>query len=653
MRLAKAHIKEFRSINDSTEFEINDITCLVGKNESGKTAILRALYKLNPIVEDDGDFDVTDDYPRRDVSDYEEAVEEGEREPAVVVTAIYELEKEDILAVEAIYGEECFASSKPIMSLSKDYSNRRKFGNLEISQEKALQHLIKSSDLSATVSEQALAAGSITELCSIIEGAEQTDAVQTLLCKIKPIEENGLKYVVYNEILSNRIPKFLYFDDYYQMKGQDNVEALQKRLAGNSLIKSDHPLLGLLSLARLKLDELSDPKRTEALLSKLEAAENQLTSRVLQYWSQNKHIRLKFDIRSAQPEDPEGMRSGTNIWGRVVDTKHMVSTPLRTRSKGFVWFFSFLAWYSDLKRNNGNLILLLDEPGLSLHAKAQADLLKYFEKELRPHHQVIYSTHSPFLVDSTRFDRVRIVQDISIETSDEMVPREKEGTKVTTEILEATEDSLFPLQGALGYEIHQTLFVGPNNLVVEGVSDLLYLQTISSLLQETGEGGLSDQWTITPVGGSDKVSTFVSLIGSQRSLNVAVLIDFQKKDKQSIENIFKKKLLQKKSVLTYADFTDGDEADVEDMFNEEFYLKLVNGEYGINISVSDLRKGKGRVVKKVEEYLENHPLPDGVKFNHYRPARYFASKISEFKKDLNDLQLGRFRRAFGSLNDLI
>jgi hypothetical protein len=437
------------------------------------------------------------------------------------------------------------------------------------------------------------------------------------------------------------------------MKGQDNVEALQKRRAENTLIESDHPLLGLLSLAKLKLDELSDPKRTEALLSKLEAAENQLTSRVLKYWSQNKHIRLKFDIRPAQPEDPEGMRSGTNIWGRVVDTKHMVSTPLRTRSRGFVWFFSFLAWYSDLKRNKENLILLLDEPGLSLHAKAQADLLEYFERELRPHHQVIYSTHSPFLVDSTRFDRVRIVQDISVETSDEMVPKEKEGTKVTTEILEATEDSLFPLQGALGYEIHQTLFVGPNNLVVEGVSDLLYLQTISSLLQESGEDGLSDQWTITPVGGSDKVSTFVSLIGSQRNLNVAVLIDYQKKDKQSIENIFKKKLLQKKSVLTYADFTDGDEADVEDMFNEGFYLKLVNKEYGINISVSDLRKGKGRVVKKVEEYLEKHPLPNELKFNHYRPAKYFASKISELKKDLSDSQLDRFRQAFGSLNDLI
>ena len=114
----------------------------MGKNESGKTAILRALYKLNPIIEEDGYFDVTDDYPRRDVSDYEEAVEEGEREPAVVVTATYELENEDILAVEAIYGEECFASSNPIVSLSKDYDNKRTFGELKLNQEKALQYLI-------------------------------------------------------------------------------------------------------------------------------------------------------------------------------------------------------------------------------------------------------------------------------------------------------------------------------------------------------------------------------------------------------------------------------------------------------------------------------------------------------------------------------
>ena len=60
----------------------------------------------------------------------------------------------------------------------------------------------------------------------------------------------------------------------------------------------------------------------------------------------------------------------------------MVTTPLRTRSKGFIWFFSFLAWYFNVRSEGEKLILLLDEPGLSLHAKAQADLLQYFEKRV-------------------------------------------------------------------------------------------------------------------------------------------------------------------------------------------------------------------------------------------------------------------------------
>jgi len=64
---------------------------------------------------------------------------------------------------------------------------------------------------------------------------------------------------------------------------------------------------------------------------------------------------------------------------------HWAHTPLGTRSRGFVWFFSFLAWYEDIKRQKQNVILLLDEPGLSLHGRAQADLLLYFEAELSGH----------------------------------------------------------------------------------------------------------------------------------------------------------------------------------------------------------------------------------------------------------------------------
>ena len=118
---------------------------------------------------------------------------------------------------------------------------------------------------------------------------------------------------------------------------------------------------------------------------------------------------MKFDIRPGYPDDPEDMTTGMNILGRVRNMKHGVTTPLGTRSRGFVWFFSFLAWYHKIRKENENLILLLDEPGLFLHAKAQGDLLHYFKKELTPYHQLIYTTHSPFMVDPIHFNRVRIV----------------------------------------------------------------------------------------------------------------------------------------------------------------------------------------------------------------------------------------------------
>ncbi|WP_367947375.1 ATP-dependent endonuclease [Sphingopyxis sp. BSNA05] len=190
------------------------------------------------------------------------------------------------------------------------------------------------------------------------------------------------------------------------------------------------------------------------------------------------------------------------------------------------------------------MILLLDEPGLSLHGRAQADLLSYIEQELKPNHQVIYTTHSPFMVDPDNFDRVRIVQDAGID-SDDPLPKESDGTKVLTDIFDASDDSLFPLQGALGYDIHQTLFVGPNCLIVEGAADLLFLQAMSSILEKEGRTGLDENWTITPVGGSGKVSTFVSLLGQQKGLKIATLLDIASSDRETVESLYKRKLLEK------------------------------------------------------------------------------------------------------------
>lgn len=653
MKLKHVRITNFQSILDSGEFEVDEVTCLVGKNEAGKTALLKALYRLNPIRPSDAEFDTAIDYPRKKLVDYEDSVSQGTRAPAQVVQATYTLGAACIREIETVYGKGCLVDKEATVEVRKDYSNDISYSGLQIDPRAALSHLVDNADLSSSLNETLKNLETVPDVIDALQETEETEASRTLLECLDQIPNGDIEKAIYTEIVSPHLPKYLYFDEYYQMKGQDNLNALKSRLDQGTPETHDEPLLGLIELAGLSLERLTTPERTEVLIAQLEAAENQLTSKVLAYWSQNRNLRMKFDVRPAQPEDPPGMTEGMNILGRVVDTRHNVSTLLGTRSRGFIWFFSFLAWYSQLRKKGENVILLLDEPGLTLHAKAQADLLRYFEGELKPHHQLIYTTHSPFMVDPARFGRVRIVQDLSIENESHRLPDEEQGTKVITEVLKATQDSLFPLQAALGYEIHQTLFIGPNCLIVEGVSDLLYLQTMSALLEKQGRIGLSGDWTITPVGGAGNVSTFVALIGAQTHLKVAVLVDFHKSDRQQIEHLYKSKLLKKQKSLTYADFAEGEEADVEDMFSTDFYLRLVNHEFGCEIQSSDLSGGHPRILHRVEEYLMENPLPQGTRFNHYRPARYFSSNIEKLTKHLEDEDLDRFEAAFGAINALL
>jgi predicted ATP-dependent endonuclease of OLD family len=653
MRLTKVRITEFQSIRDSNEFETGDITCLVGKNEAGKTSLLKALYRLNPIIESDNKFDVTDDYPRIDVEDYRQEVEEERRSPAKVVQVTFSLEDKDLQPIATAFGKDVIKSTE--LTLSRGYANKSTF-SFSVNTDKGLKFLFANSQLPPDVSSSLTNCSGVDAALEILKEAEPTAEVTRLTDILTKTKKRDLNGYIYDTYLDPHEPEFLYFDEYYQMRGYENIETLSERKTQGKLLPSDHPMLGLIDLARLDLKELLSPQRTQELVNKIEGAGNHLSKKILRYWSQNKHLDMRFDVRPARPGDPEGMRTGTNIWAGVYDLRHKVTTSLGTRSRGFVWFFSFLAWYSQVKKKNEPVILLLDEPGLSLHAKAQEDLLRYFEEEIKGVHQLIYSTHSPFMVDPTHFERVRIVQDKGIDAVEPLL-LEEEGTRVLTDVFEASGDSLFPLQGALGYEIYQTLFIGPNSLVVEGASDLLYLQTISALLEKKGGIGLSSQWTITPVGGSDKVPTFVALIGAQKGLNVATLIDIQKKDKQVIENLYKKKLLKRNQVLTFADFTNTLEADIEDMFDVDFFLKLVNEEFKSDLQkpviIADLNNNIPRINIRLEEYFKSTPMKNNMQYGHFRPARYLSEKLGSLGKLISKKTLDRFEEAFKKLNKLI
>lgn len=653
MKLKQYRVREFRSIWDSGPIEVDDqTTCFVGKNEAGKTTILTALYRTNPIRKADAVFDETYDYPKREVEDYRFAVENGDRDEAVVVECVYELDRDDLLAVEDVFGPKALKGKTFIRKTYYGKTNSKFL--LTCDGAAARKHLASNPGLPDELKATLDKAVDWDTFATMLDEAEATDAVSALKKLVTKVKENGLDYYVFNTLLWPRAPKFLYFDEYYQMEGQANLNALITREDNDQLLDSDFPLIGLINLARLDHRKLVAANNTVELKNKLQGAGNHLTQRIVKYWSQNRHIQMRFDVRDAKTGDPEGMQQGVNVWGEVYDSVHWATTPLSNRSRGFVWFFSFLAWYEDVKRQGQNVILLLDEPGLSLHGRAQADLLRYFDAELSGH-QLLYTTHSPFMIDPAKFERVRIVQDLGIDAP-EALPKEEDGTKVLANVFDATDDSLFPLQGALGYEIQQTLFIGPNSLIVEGVADMLYLRAVSGELEREGRTGLSEDWVITPVGGSGKVPAFVAMLGSQKGMNVATLLDIQNSDRQLIEDLYKKKLLTKKQVSTYADFTGTSEADVEDMFDRTFYIDLVNGEFARQlpekITKTKLNAKEPRTLRAIEAWLADNPMVSGS-FGHYRPARYFTEQLAKLWPKVSDETKDRFEAAFKHLNGLL
>lgn len=653
MKLREFRVREFRSIWDSGSVKVDgQVTCLVGKNEAGKTALLTALYRTNPIIPEAAAFDETYDYPKREVEDYRFAVETKARDEAVVVECLYELEDDDSEVVTSVFGPKILKGKT--FTRNTHYGKSNSTFELVADESAARKHLADNPALPDELKDALKKAADWDVFSAELDAAAATEAVKVLKGTVGKVREKGLAFYICNSLIWPRAPKYLYFDEYYQMNGQTNLNALIAREDAKKLEDADYPLIGLINLARLNHRQLVAAKNTTELKNKLEGAGNYLTERIVKYWSQNQHIQMRFDVRDAKPEDPPDMRSGVNVWGEVYDTVHWAHTPLGTRSRGFVWFFSFLAWYEDIKRQRQNVILLLDEPGLSLHGRAQADLLEYFEAELSAH-QLLYTTHSPFMVDPAKFGRVRIVQDLGIDAK-ERLPKNQDGTKVLTNVFDATEDSLFPLQGALGYEIQQTLFIGPNSLVVEGPADMLYLRAVSAQLEREGRVGLSEDWVITPVGGSGKVPAYVALLAPQRGMNVATLLDIQNSDRALIEDLYKKKLLKKKQVATYGEFAGKKEADVEDMFERAFYVSLVNSEFAKELKTQidpvALNAKEPRTLRAIEAHLETTPLKSGS-FGHYRPARYFAENTATLWPQVSDAAKERFEAAFRHLNALL
>jgi hypothetical protein len=452
--------------------------------------------------------------------------------------------------------------------------------------------------------------------------------------------------------LDECLPKFLYYSNYDRLPGQVSLNQLADDRANNNLEREpgNKVFIALLSMVGTTPEAIGSITQFEPLVAKLEGVQNRLTARIFKYWTQNKHLEVNFRFDEGAAGDPPPFNAGRVFRTRIKNNRHGMTIRLDERSAGFIWFFSFLVWFSEVTRQYGdNLVVLLDEPGLSLHARAQADLLRFIKEELLAKYQVMYSTHSPFMIDSGELLSCRTVEDAT-GANDEVL-----GTKVGDDVLSTDVDTLFPLQAALGYDITQTLFVGEHCLLVEGPSDLLYLQWFSNRLQEQKRTFLDHRWTVTPCGGITKVAGFMSLFGGSR-LHVAVLTDFAHGDKKKVRDLRESDLLQDGHVLTADMFAGGaEEADTEDIIGREMYLAVVNATYDLKgkkaLPAERPTESPERVTAEVQAHFMSLGATD-PEYDHFAPAHYLMSSVTSDLPGLADA-CDRFEKLFQAINALM
>lgn len=633
MKLTSAHVRNFRSIADSTEVDLSpDVTALVGKNESGKTAFLEALYRINPVHK--AAFDESAHYPRwRLIADRRA----GTINDQPAVTAVFTLDEADREAVERVLGAGVLISSTLVVK--RDYTGSPKY-DVSVDPTRALLNVFD--DLDITPEMRGLLSGNDALLGNAIaaltaagtpgEDDEWTVAERdTLVSEIQGRTEGKNTTTTVVNILKARMPKMFYFADYQTLPGRINVT----ELAGNETPGESgmQTARALLKLAYTDADALTD-EDFEERTAELEAVSNDLTSRVLTYWRQNEDLSIQI---SADKETQTSAYNGQTavvryLDVRVRDARHGFTNNFDQRSNGFKWFFSFLAAFSEFEGYEHGVVVLLDEPALTLHGRAQADFLSYVDTELSKVAQVVYTTHSPFLVNAAHLERVRIVEDKG----------GKEGSVVSAEALSVGEDSLFPLQAALGYDIAQSLFVGQDNLVLEGTSDFTYLTIMSDYLLSAGRTGLDPRWRLLPAGSASNIPAFIALVG--RALDVTVLVDGSTRPSVNrLQALGERGLLSQKRLLLTDDFTNVPSSDIEDLFSVGDYLSLYNGAFSTSIKSSDLN-GKDRIVSRIGRFL-------GSDFTaHGRPAEYLLRNRDKAVAKFSATTLSNFEALFSSVN---
>ena len=589
IKIKKVRIENYRSIIEVDLPLDSQLTTLVGANEHGKTNLLWAIRLL--------DFETP-------IKESDKRTPRGTGDP-MKPKVIFEFDLDDEVRDVILTKYHTKAGSTEDANINQEQDSEQA---PKTKQEKIFE-------VPSTVKLEIAYGDGKKNNYSILDSRLADGVKKAILVYLVSVFANKVFYFdAVEDRLESPIPKA-------KVTGEDNEE--------NDVVR------GLIKLAGLERKEHKIFENTVQARHLCEQGGRNLTAEFKKLWRQGENDNIEFALQVNQDnclcvdiEDP-------NTYGDV-----------STRSRGFLFFISFVLKfvnYHDKKHDEKleKFIFLIEEPETSLHPQGQKDLRSYLE-ELVESNQIIYTTHSPFMINRLRMDRVKVIK--------------KEGSKGT----QIDEKPYFrnwnPLRYSLGMRISDSFFFGDNCLIVEGPADRVYLSILIDLFRQKNINKIAacdfDLLSIVSAGGHSNIPAMAQLLRSENTPTV-ILVDadaLETQEKLLGKNNYDFKKEQIKSVR---DFRAG-AITLEDVLPKQYLKRAINKWIEESTdkdksSKPDIKfniRSKSGIIKELKNHLGEHSvLEKGSKVPTLGIATCFSEVISEEfgeTRELNDLQKKEF-----------
>jgi len=579
MKLKKFRIKNYKSITDSGDCYLTDtISILAGKNESGKTSILEALEDFDtdkniregakPIKLPDAkpEISITFEVDKNTIKDILKEINSPEKATADVELEVIKTFP-NIYTFGASTLENELFGGKEIEKIQKSIKDRwGKVKSLHAKYPQLGSNLFdfEFSDLTNEKNLFTDFKNATTLNIPQIDEKERDNFSKLLTeteAEIQNLENSFVTKGKFLEALKQWIPNFILFTSFEDVFPNKIPFA---ELETNEWIK-DLSVISDLDVATIK----NSPDRDKHKHKK--DVNITLNKDYEKFWTQDiSNLSVDWDSQFLY------------FWIEEDDYSYEPSL----RSKGRQWHLAFYVKVSARANENVPNIILIDEPGLFLHAKAQENVLSKLEDSAKKT-QLIFATHSPYLLEADKLNRIRLVH-----------RTKKFGTRIENKVHAlADKETLTPIMTAIGLELNAGIssLDKVNNIIVEGPSDVYYLNAFKKILNKNSANFI--------FGGGAGNMPFVGTILHGWGGKVIYLYDNDQGKKDGEKNLKDNWLVTKDLILSVLNTT----GSIEDIFSPPNFKEFVLGDTSKTYSESNsehVKKSKLDKVLLAKKFLE-------------------------------------------------